>query len=134
MNPSINNYYNFFIYSDNGSCIYKLSSECSIDQSMQGIIQALYYTASDYHSEIKIISTEMGVLSYKSYTHNDKSLLFAIIFPDNFGDEELCELLTERLIDYLYNILVIHIGFVDLFCNSQNEIEMLKKLIDVKAF
>jgi hypothetical protein len=124
-------HYQFYIYSDNGTCIYKLSSDTNLNQSMQGIIQALYYTASDYHSELKIISTEIGVLSYKSYTLNDRSLLLAIIIPDNFGDEELCELLTERIIEYLYNILVIHIGLTDLYCNSQNEIELLKRLIDV---
>jgi hypothetical protein len=130
MNTLTPHYY-FYIYSDNGTCIYKLSGDNNFDQSMQGIIQALYYTASDFHSELKIISTEMGVLAYKSYTHNEKSLLFAIIIPDNFGDEELCELITERIIEYLYNVLVIHVGLTDLFSSSQNEIELLKRLIDV---
>ncbi len=134
-----NKFYHLFIYSDNGSCIYKLSSENIFDQSLQGIFQALFYTATDYNFDIKSLSTDFGLLSFKSYKQNrdhkdnkdDKSLLFAIILPNYYGDEELAEHFADRLLDYIYHALVMHIGLKDLYTFlSSSEIEVLKKLIE----
>jgi len=125
------NLYNFLIYSDSGDLIYKISNDTNFDESITRILQALYFTASDLNTEVNLLSTDFGALSYKSYSYGNRNILLALVFPNYFGDEELCELVLERIIDYLYDILVIHIGLIDLFSfESQSQIEKLKKLIE----
>ena len=127
-----NNLFHFFIYSDSGSCIYKLSSENNFDNSIQGILQALYFTTLDNNFGIKTVSTEYGTLAFKSFKSEDKVLLMALIISDYFGDEELTEIVLDRILDYLYSVLVMHIGLTDLFFfHSPHEIDTLKKLIEI---
>lgn len=124
--------YNFFIYSDSGDLIYKISNDKNFDESIQRILQALYFTASDLNCEVNFLSTDFGLLSYKSYNYKTRSILLALVVPNYFGDEELAELISERVLDYLYDILVIHIGLIDLYSfESQSQIEKLKKLIEI---
>jgi hypothetical protein len=126
-----NNLCHFFIFSEIGNCLYKHSTEENLDLSLQGILQALFFTANDYNSEIKTISTDSGLLGYKSFQFKEKTILFAIVLPNYFGEEELSYLIIERVLEYLYNILVMHIGLIDLYNNnSPNEIEKLKRMFD----
>lgn len=128
---SINNCYLFFIFSENGNCLHKITTDTNFEPSLQGILQALYFTATDYNCEIKTISSDNGILGYKSYNYKEKNILFALVVPNYFGEEELADIILERTIDYLFNILVIHIGYVDLFNhNSQTDLEKLKKMLE----
>lgn len=141
--PSINsnelqNLFHFFIYTDSGSCLYKLSSEKDkdkeFDKSIQGILQALYFTSTDVNSELKLLTCDYGLLSYKSFKqeNTDNSLLFALILPNTFGDEDLALMISHRILDYIYYCLVMHIGIIDFYTFSSNiQIDSLKKLIDL---
>ena len=128
-------YYNFFVYSDTGSCIYKILSSTNKEDdigAMQGIIQALFFTSNDLNCNINILSTELGVLSFKHYQYKDNTILLVLIFPNYFGDENICELITRNLLDFIYHALVIHIGITDLFSfKTSNDIEKLRRYIEV---
>lgn len=135
------NLFHFFIYTDSGSCLYKLSSEKEkdkeFDKSIQGILQALYFTSTDVNygnSELKLLTCDYGLLSYKSFKqeNTEDSLLFALILPNTFGDEDLALMIVHRIMDYIYYCLVMHIGIIDLYTFSSNiQIDNLKKLIDL---
>jgi hypothetical protein len=134
----LENFYHFFIYTDTGSCLYKLSSEKDrdkeFDQSVQGILQALFFTSTDLNCDLKILSTDYGLLSYKSFKqeNTDNSLLLAIILPNTFGDEDLALLISHRILDYIYYTLIMHIGIIDVYSFSSNtQVDSLKKLIDL---
>ena len=81
-------YFKLFIYSDSGTCIYKLKTEDmkntmnnneSFDEdsdnegvdkelgAIQGIIQAAYFTPLDLECEVHMIATDVGLLSYKAF-------------------------------------------------------------------
>ena len=141
---SQNDFYNFFIYSNNGSLIYKNTTDENIDSSIQGILQAIYFTGDDYNFKLRTLSTDYGLLGFKSYdsekysnkkkiiqTQNNKSILFCLVFTNFFGDEDLSDFIMERIFDYLFDILIIHIGAIDLFSTSPQEIEKLKKQLDL---
>jgi len=127
-----NKFYNFFIYSDTGACLYKLSSEKTFDMSLQGIFQALFYTSSDLKFDIKTFTTDFGLMSYKPFNFQNKNILLALVIPNYFGDEELADLITENILDYLYSALVTHIGLTDLYnFISTSDLEILKKFIEI---
>jgi hypothetical protein len=145
-NWEMNNFFNFFIYSENGSLIYKVISEENIDTSIQGILQAIYFTGEDFNFKLKTLSTDFGLLAFKAFESEkfikktnekfrninlEKNILFAIIFPNYFGDEDLCDFIMERILDYLFDILIIHIGAIDLFCNKSKELEIFKKQLNI---
>ena len=98
LNDSSSLYYNFFIYTDTGSCIFKsVSSKTSEDEigAMNGIIQALFFSASDLKGSINFLSTDLGTLTYKSYQYKDNTILFALIFPNFYADETIAEKMAE---------------------------------------
>ena len=101
-----NNFFHFFIYTDYGACLYKLSSEKEFDASMQGVLQALYFTSQDLNYEINLVTTEFGLLAYKLFSYpcdKTKSLLLYLIIPNYFGDEELTEKIVVKTLEYIYN-------------------------------
>ena len=148
-------YYKLFIYSDSGTCIYKLKTQDmkninnntfndeSIEEesenegvdkelgAIQGIIQAVYFTPLDIECEVHMISTDVGLLSYKALTYEKNILLLALIFPNYYADETLSHRISKLLLEYIYNFLLMNIGKKALFkfANS-NEIEMLRRIID----
>ena len=128
-------YYNFFIYTDTGSCIYKSASpNASTDEigAMNGIIQALFFSSSDLKCSLNFLSTDLGTLAYRSYQYKDNTILFALIFPNFYADETIAEKITSNLLDYIYHILLIHIGITDLFSfKSSNDIEKLRRYLEL---
>lgn len=151
-------YYLFFIYSDSGSCIYKTktkninkkninlnnkidtlndedSSPDEIDKeigAMQGIIQALFFTSMDLKCQLHMISTDVGLLAYRAYSYDNNTLLLTLIFPNYFGDETLSHRISQLLLNYIYHFLLMNIGKKNLYkFKNSNEIEKLKKLIDI---
>lgn len=160
----MNDFYNFFIYAENGNLIYKNCTNENIDNSIQGILQAMYFTGDDYSFKLRSLATDFGILAFKlfdinkffpnnkknnstaknainnppssgsgssSITSHDKNILLCLIYPNFFGDEELSDFLMERILDYVFDILVIHIGTVDLFSTNAQEVEKLKKQLDL---
>ena len=110
-------YYKLFIYSDSGTCIYhknynddKNNNNESIDEesenegidkelgAIQGIIQAVYFTPLDIDCEIHMISTDIGLLSYKAFTYEKNILLLALIFPNFYSDETLSHRISKLLL------------------------------------
>ena len=100
----MNNFFNFYIYSENGSLIYKVNTDENIDSSIQGILLAIYFTWDDFNFRLKSLATDFGVLAFKSFESEkfvkkekgkfpnlEKSILFALIFRDYFCDEDLCD-------------------------------------------
>jgi len=143
-NWEMNNFFNFYIYSENGSLIYKINTDENIDSSIQGILQAMYFTGEDFNFKLKTLSTDFGVLAFKAFESEkfvkktkekfpnlEKSILFALIFPNYFGDEDLCDYIMERILDYLFDILIVHIGAIDIFSNKLNEIEIFKRQLNI---
>ena len=129
-------YYKLFIYSDTGSCIYKLKtkdlknisnkdinqndsieeqedSEEGIDKDLgaiQGIIQAVFFTPLDINCTVHMISTDVGLLSYKEYSYEKNTILLALIFPNYYSDETLSHRISQLLLDFIYNYLLMNIG------------------------
>ena len=120
-------YYKLFIYSDSGTCIYhknyydNKNNESTEDESenegvdkelgaIQGIIQAVYFTPLDIDCEIHMISTDIGLLSYKAFIYEKNILLLALIFPNFYSDETLSHRISKLLLEYIYNFLVMNIG------------------------
>ena len=137
-NKEIFIYYNFFIFTDTGSCIFKISSDKNDKNSfqnigaMQGIIQALFFTAIDLKCNIHSLNTELGILCYKAFTYNENTLLLSLMFPNYYCDENLCLNITQNILDYIYHILLIHIGVTDLFSfSNSNDIEKLRRYLDL---
>ena len=147
-------YYKLFIYSDSGTCIYhknynddKNNNNESIDEesenegidkelgAIQGIIQAVYFTPLDIDCEIHMISTDIGLLSYKAFTYEKNILLLALIFPNFYSDETLSHRISKLLLEYIYNFLLMNIGKKSLFkFGNSNEIEKLRRIIDIYSF
>jgi len=147
-------YYKLFIYSDSGTCIYHKNyndNKTNIDESfkeesdnegidkelgaIQGIIQAVYFTPLDIDCEIHMISTDIGLLSYKAFTYEKNILLLALIFPNFYSDETLSHRITKLLLEYIYNFLVMNIGKKSLFkFGNSTEIEKLRRIIDIYSF
>ena len=133
-------YYKFYIFSDLGTCVYNLNSseidnnvDDNNEQSMQGIIQALFLTSMELNCEINLISTNLGSLIYKSYSQNNLKtnvLLLAIILPNFFADEELCQKVVQRMLDFIYHSLIVSIGIDDLykFSSSAESTELKQKI------
>ena len=137
-NKEIFIYYNFFIFTDTGSCIFKISSDKNDKNSfqnigaMQGIIQALFFTAIDLKCNIHSLNTELGILCYKAFTYNENTLLLSLMFTNYYCDENLCLNITQNILDYIYHILLIHIGVTDLFSfSNSNDIEKLRRYLDL---
>ena len=149
-------YFKLFIYSDSGTCIYKLKTEDmkntinnneSFDEdsdnegvdkelgAIQGIIQAAYFTPLDLECEVHMIATDVGLLSYKAFTYEKNILLLALIFPNYYADETLSHRISKLLLDYIYNFLLMNIGkkFLFKFGNS-SEIEKLRRIIDIYSY
>jgi hypothetical protein len=122
----------FLIFTDTGSLVYKVSNQEEIDASMQGILQAIFCTSEELNCGIQSISTDHGLISFSSLKSpfDDSSLIFVLISPNFFGDEEVMETVIARLFEYIHSLLVIQLGIRDLF-NFSNpaETETLKKLI-----
>ena len=151
-------YYKLFIYSDSGTCIYKLKSKDikniintdndsfeeeeqdneGVDKDLgaiQGIIQAAYFTPLDIECEIHMISTDVGLLSYKAFTFEKNILLFALIFPNYYSDETLSQHISKLLLEYIYNFLLMNIGKRSLFkFNNSSEIEILRNIINIYSY
>ncbi len=153
-NWGINDFYNLFIYSENGNLIYKLITDENIDNSIQGILQAMFFTGEDYSFKLRTLSTDYGILGFKQFNSNkfmksdktknvnndqiinknqvsEKNLLFCLIIPNFFGDENLSDFIIDRIMNYIFDILIIHIGCVDLFSSNGQEIEKLKKQLEI---
>jgi nitrogen regulatory protein PII-like uncharacterized protein len=155
----MNDFYNFFIYTENGNLIYKLTTDENIDSSIQGILQAMYFTGDDYAFKLRTLSTDYGVLGFKLFDYrkftsssnknkpipsksnaesnknlnnsSEKNILLCLIFPNYFGDEDLSDFIIERILNYIFDILIIHIGCMDLFCTNLQEIEKLKRQLEL---
>ena len=145
-------YYKLFIYSDSGTCIYhknyydNKNNESTEDESenegvdkelgaIQGIIQAVYFTPLDIDCEIHMISTDIGLLSYKAFIYEKNILLLALIFPNFYSDETLSHRISKLLLEYIYNFLLMNIGKKTLFkFGNSNEIEKLRRIIDIYSF
>ena len=145
-------YYKLFIYSDTGSCIYKLKTKNikkqnsnefydeeiendGVDKELgaiQGIIQAIFFTPIDLKCELHMISTDVGLLAYKAFIYEKSTLLLALIFPNFYSDETLAHRISQLLLNYIYNFLVMNIGKKTLFkFSNSNEIDKLRRLIDI---
>ena len=145
-------YYRLFIYSDTGSCIYKIKSRENKQQSdiefdfensdndlidkdlgaIQGIIQAIFFTPMDLNCELHLISTDVGFLAYKAFTFKNNTLLLALIFPNYYSDETLTHRISQLLLNYIYSFLLMNIGKKTLFkFSNSNEIDKLRKIIDI---
>ena len=150
-------YYKLFIYSDSGTCIYKLktqdmknineiNNESSEEDSenegvdkdigaIQGIIQAVYFTPLDIGCEVHMISTDVGLLSYKAFTFEKSILLLALIFPNYYSDETLSHRISKLLLEYIYNFLLMNIGKRSLFkFGNSYEIEKLRNIINIYSY
>ena len=150
-------YYKLFIYSDSGTCIYKLKTQDmkninkdnnesfeeeleneGVDKELgaiQGIIQAVYFTPLDIECEVHMISTDVGLLSYKAFTFEKNILLLAMIFPNYYSDETLSHRISKYLLEYIYNFLLMNIGKRTLFkFGNSSEIEKLRKIIDIYSY
>lgn len=155
----MNNFHNFFIYTENGNLIYKLSTDENIDSSIQGILQAMYFTGEDYSFKLRTLSTDSGVLGFKLFDYikftassnknkpfppkanaesnsdlnnlSEKNILLCLVFPNYFGDEDLSDLIIERILNYIFDILIVHIGCIDLFSTNLQEIEKLKRQLEL---
>jgi len=79
-----------------------------------------------------VLCSELGIIGYKNFSYKDSNILFCLIFPNYYGDEELAEILIDKILDYIYYALIMHIGLYDLFhvLNPQ-EIEKFKKFLEV---
>jgi hypothetical protein len=54
------------------------------------------------------------------------------MFPNYYCDENLCLNITQNILDYIYHILLIHIGVTDLFSfSNSNDIEKLRRYLDL---
>jgi len=74
----------------------------------------------------------MAILGYKAFTNKKNTIVLSLILPNIYADEELAQLVVERIIDYLYYGLVMHLGKNDLYNNtSPFDLEKLKKMIEV---
>ena len=149
-------YYKLFIYSDSGTCIYKLKTQDmenipnnnelldedsdneGVDKELgaiQGIIQAVYFTPLDIDCEVHLISTDVGILSYKAFFFEKNILLLALIFPNFYSDETLSHRISKLLLEYIYNYLLMNIGKKTLFkFGNSSEIEKLRKIIDIYSY
>ena len=154
-------YYKLFIYSDTGSCIYKLKtkdlknisnkdinqndsieeqedSEEGIDKDLgaiQGIIQAVFFTPLDINCTVHMISTDVGLLSYKEYSYEKNMILLALIFPNYYSDETLSHRISQLLLDFIYNYLLMNIGKKNLYrFNNSMEVDYLKKIINIYSY
>ena len=119
-------YYRLLIYSDTGSCIYKIktkdnkkqnNNEFNYEESdnegvdkdlgaIQGIIQAIFFTPLDLQCELHMISTDVGLLAYKAFVFENNTLLLALIFPNYYSDETLSHRISQLLLNYIYNFLL----------------------------
>jgi hypothetical protein len=82
---------------------------------------------------MKAICSESGMIGYKLYPYKQTNILLAILFPNNYGSEEIAQFMIERILDYMFYALLMHIGYVDLFNHkSMQEIDSLKKMIEVR--
>ncbi len=146
-------YYRLFIYSDTGSCIYKVKTKDikkqnnnnelydediedeGVDKDLgaiQGIIQAICFTPMDLNCELHMISTDVGLLAYKAFTYENNTLLLALIFPNYYSDETLSHRISQLLLNYIYNFLLMTIGKKTLYkFSNSNEIGKLRKIIDI---
>ena len=145
-------YYRLFIYSDTGSCIYKAktkenkkqnnyefneddSDNDGVDKDLgaiQGIIQAIFFTPLDLQCELHMISTDIGLLTYKAFVYENNTLLLALIFPNYYSDETLSHRISQLLLNYIYHFLLMNIGKKTLFkFSNSSEIEKLRKIIDI---
>ena len=145
-------YYRLFIFSDTNSCIYKVktkdikknnndelydedSENDGVDKDLgaiQGIIQAIFFTPMDLNCELHMISTDVGFLAYKAFTYENNTLLLALIFPNYYSDETLSHRISQLLLNYIYNFLLMNIGKKTLFkFSNSNEIEKLRRIIDI---
>ena len=66
--------------------------------AIQGIIQAVYFTPLDIECEVHMISTDVGLLSYKAFTFEKNILLLALIFPNYYSDETLSHRISKYLL------------------------------------
>jgi len=157
-------FYNFFIYSENGDLIFKITTDQNIDQSIQGILQAIFFTGDDYSFKLRTLSTDFGVLGFKLFEYNkfltkgkqknvdlkkiqnnsdtnsnfisknesnEKNILFCLVYPNFFGDEDLTDFFIERILNYIFNILIIQIGCIDVFSTNIQEVDILKKQLEL---
>ena len=130
-------FFNFFIFTDTGSCVFRATSKNNANNfndigAMQGIIHALFFSSLDLKCNFHCLTTELGCLGYKPYIYKDNILLLALIFPNYYADENLCNTIIQNLIDYLYHICLIHIGITDLFSfKTSNDIEKLKRYLEI---
>ena len=154
---NIQPYYKLFIYSDSGTCIYRLKTQDmaninkdnneffeedsdneGVDKELgaiQGIIQAAYFTPLDIECEVHMISTDVGLLSYKAFIFEKNILLLALIFPNYYSDETLSHRISKLLLEYIYNFLLMNMGKRTLFkFGNSSEIEKLRKIIDIYSY
>lgn len=123
----------FFIYNENGTCIYiKEPSPSLFDSSFKGIIQALFYTSNEIGFSTNQISTDIGTLSYRKYSYNSESILLCLIYPHDYSSNTQSTIVIDNLLDIIYNSLLIHIGYNDLYKSSTpNDLDKIKKFLDI---
>ena len=124
---------NFLVFNDNGTCIlHKHPLNVNLEQSFKGILQAIYYTASDSNYQLNLISTEEGCLAFRKYERDGLTILLAITLPNAFSDDTKSEGVMLSSLDWIYNLLVVQIGYFDLFhCTSPTEVEKAKKFFEI---
>lgn len=124
---------NFIIYNDNGLCLYhKEPINNFLEESFKGILQALYFTGSDLNYSTNLLSSDCGLIAYKKFDFEESSILFCLVFPNNFGDESMAEEVTQNLLNNIFTSLVAHIGYCDCFhFNTSIELEKIKKFFEI---
>ena len=61
------------------------------------------------------ISTDVGLLTYNAFMYEKNTLLLALIFPNFYSDENLSHTISQLLINYIYNFLMMNIREKTLF-------------------
>jgi hypothetical protein len=61
------------------------------------------------------ISTDVGLLAYKAFMYEKNTLLLALIFPNFYSDENLNHAISQLLLNYIYNFLLMNIRENTLF-------------------
>lgn len=130
---SLDSNINFLVFNEVGTCLYhKEPNNNLLDPSFKGILQALFFTASEFNFSTKVLSTECGLIAYRKFEYKDSTILLCLIFPNNFGDETLTEVITQNILHFIYNAMLMHIGYYDLFHSSSPiEVEKIKKFFEI---
>ena len=128
------NHTELYIFLDTGYCLYKKSASGEYtDKGYQNILQALFHTSIEVKAEISCVSTECGTISYKSHQVGENSLLFVLLSPNFFADQELATLVLSNLLELLVGAVIMSVGLTDLtYLSDAEELDKAKTLLSLQ--